>query len=308
MNMQKLSLPSVPMLNVGSFAITLIWAYMGLMMAEYLLVNFFQRVEAWIVASLLLELSMLFAILSLSWWVKSRLDTIDIQWGFSTEEIELHQLEKMYGEYLGAYSWLINHHYFRRILLMTVVFVMGPMVPFLTYQLGVYAFSYSPVVFTLFLIGLGITSVRAIYPSVPSSVGDEFSLPSLSRVKSFLRILNNIDTVSWSGVKVKIGEFDDYYVIADVQPVGRVRGFESVLQIEFSEDWEGDYEGIRIYDLSGATEDQEDKLLVVIDSTSPASIQKAIKEAIASFTELHEYDEDTMEICRELQTSSENND
>jgi hypothetical protein len=306
--MSKLSLPSVTVLKVGSFVITLIWAYMGLMAAEYLLVNFFQRIGAWIVTSFILELSMLIAILSICWWVKSRWDMVDSQWRFSTEEIEMQQLEKMFDEYLGVYSWLINHHFLERILLMIILFIVGLLVPFLTYPIGIYVFSYSPVVYTLVLIGLGIFSVRAIYPSIPSSVSDEFSLPSLSKMKQPLGILNNIDSISWSGVKVKIGEFDGYYKIADAQPVGRIRGFESVLRVEFFEEGEDYYESIRVIDLSEVGDDQEGKVLVENNSTSLGSIQQIIKISIASFSESHEYDEDTMEFFQELQKYSENNE
>ncbi|TFG11832.1 hypothetical protein EU537_11275 [Candidatus Thorarchaeota archaeon] len=306
--MSKLSSPSATILNIGSFVIILIWAYIGLMASEYLLVDFFQRIEIWMLTSFLLELSMLIAILSVCWWVKSKWLMIDIQWEYSIREIELQELEAIYNEYLGAYPWFINHYYFKRILLMIFVFLITPLVPFLTHPFGIYAFSYSPVFFALFLIGLGIISVRAIYPALPSPAGDGFSLPPLSKVKSAIRVLKNIDSVSWTGVKVNIGQFDGYYTIADAQPVGRIRGFESVLRVEFSEDVEGHYKSIRVVDLSGAPEDQEGKLLFESNSASLDSIRRAIKKSIASFSKSHGYDDDTMEFFQELHTSSEDNE
>ncbi|MDF1538960.1 MAG: hypothetical protein P1Q69_08655 [Candidatus Thorarchaeota archaeon] len=221
------------------FSIILVWAFIGLIAAQQILLQLTVNPILWLVTALSIILSFPVPITLLSWKLKDNLSHVDPQWNFAIRNVSIGEYEQMMDEYISAYPLLVSRVHAFRFIFSILIATVCLIVPYSMSQQSLDVLFLSPTVFGAIIILLGISLTASILPAMPGPLSDEFPVHDIDPFRKALALLSQVPGLYWLGLNMTIGEWEGYYSLRDPIVSARVEGIESVLVIRFEIDNKG---------------------------------------------------------------------
>jgi len=281
------------------FTIIVLWATMGLISAQQILLDLVVNPTLWFAVSAGIIISLPVPIALLSWKLKDNLGYANPEWNFVVRNVGMEEYARMMNEYISAYPLLVSILHRFRFAMVILLATLCSLVPYSMSQLSLEALILSPTIFGGFLIVLGISLITSLLPAMPGPLSDEFPVYRISPYRNALSFLTQLPGLHWIGINMTIGKWEGYYTLRDPIVSARVEGIESILAIMFEIDNKGH---LLQMEFKNESEHQEFPLKEPISNPSVEEIKTSLKTVLTWYMGLSEDTDILQEILDDLDT------
>ncbi|NHJ13189.1 MAG: hypothetical protein EAX95_05895 [Candidatus Thorarchaeota archaeon] len=213
------------------FVMLTIWAFIALDLSLRFMPGIYTSSFAWIMVS---SGILLIPVLPTSIVIRFMKDSVELKspsWEFKIREIPFNEFKIMMREYQKGYTRLISRIPYTDIILLTILFVVGVLYPFLL-PFDPYLILLSAFLFPVVNIAFALVIAHFLYGAFENNATSEFPYWPHSSFKEAVKHLGNTPGISYTGIRAAIGEAGGYYTIRDPVAVGRIEGIESLARID----------------------------------------------------------------------------
>jgi len=210
------------------FLIVILWSIIGFEVAQVRLLSLFEAPLTWVSWAVFVMISLVPAITAVAWRMKTRIRFVEPEWEFREREVSLSEYEIMMKEYQGQYRNFISIVDHFQILLICILSIVALAVPFLLMRTTLILIAASPFIFSFIVLLYGLVYSSVIFKLIPNEASPHFPLISERLLRSSVELLQKVPGVSWTGIRMSIGEASGYYTIRNTMPASRIEGIESV--------------------------------------------------------------------------------
>lgn len=279
------------------FVIVVLWAFMGVISAQQILLQLVVNPILWFTVSASIIISLPVPIALLSWKLKNNLGHVDPEWNFVVRNIGLEEYERMMNEYVSAYPLLVSMFHRFRFAIATLLATLCLIVPYSMSQLSLDVLILSPTVFGGFLIVFSISLISSLLPAMPGPLSDEFPVYKIGPYRNAFSFLTQLPGLHWIGINMTIGKWEGYYTLRNPTVSARVEGIESVLAIMFEIDNKGN---LLQMEFKNESEHHEFPLKESISAPSLEAIIASLKTVLEWYMALSEDTDILQEVLDDL--------
>jgi hypothetical protein len=227
--------PTLP-LYILLFALLVAWTFLGVEVAQYSIVSAIMAPTVWISSSFIVLLSLTPFVFVMAVWIKRRVAYDEPDWDFQVREIIYGEFDKMIKDYVKGYSHVVARVDPIMLFIAVLAFILSSALPLLTLSLSVLLAPYVPYLFGALVLVYGLTLTVFLHRVAKNEASDDFPLHSTSPIRDAIQILSRLPGVSWTGVRLSIGEAGGYYTVRGPTPMARLEAIEGSVKIEMKLD------------------------------------------------------------------------
>lgn len=203
----------------------------------------------------------------------------------------------MMHEYSEGYS-MVLHKIPLFTAILSIIFALAAVFHmYIIATLDVLLLVFLPYSYGFLMLLYGIFLTISIYSATPTDPGIHFPYTPPCVLKDAISIFEQVLGISWTGIKITIGEAGGYYTIRSPRIVARIEEIESAVKIVGDVDEQG-----RLIRISSRFDNVESSDLEIMskDYTSPDDILDLVRESVKSYICISGYNELLEELVEEL--------
>jgi len=287
------------------FALLVAWTFLGIEVAQYSVVTAIMAPSAWVSSSFIVLLSITPFVVVVAVWMKRRVTFNAPDWDFQVREIVFDEFDSMMSDYVKGYSHIIARFDHVILLIVALSFILSFSLPLLLLSLTPVLAAYIPYLFGVLVLVYGLTLAVFLYRLASNEACDYFPLYSKPPIRAAIRTLSATPGVSWTGVRLSIGEAGGYYTIRDPTPVARLEAIEGSVQIEMRIDSLGRH-SIGAATVTGSDQSEDKTKEVSLDPTTVIDqLTSLVKWSVVTYVDSHGSNEFVEELMQELGIGTE---
>ncbi|MHA1936133.1 MAG: hypothetical protein ACW97A_12720 [Candidatus Thorarchaeota archaeon] len=273
---------------------------MGIEIASYDILTIGVRPFEWLLSGSLLILTLIAPIAIIAWRVKSSTTFGNPTWEFRVREIEIMEFESMMKDYAKAYSHFLSIIPLVQIAILFLLSAAALAFPFVLFIISPVLLIYAPSMFGIVLVLIGLVLARVINSIMPSEVGKHFPFTPSKPLRTSVNELDQVPGVSWAGIRVRIGEYMDYYTIRDCVPVARIEGIESVGSLVGTLDAHGNLTRVTSHLAVDIETDEGSSEIEYLDNPAPEGLLELVKRVLLEYVKSRGSNEILDDVLHEL--------
>jgi hypothetical protein len=216
---------------IALFATAIIWVLIGAEQAYITLASIIVDPSEWLLLSTIIVITMIPAVALISYNWKKQVIFTEPTWEFRIREVEFSEFEKVMKDYKRAYSFLMCQTNYFMLFLLIITCSLSILFPFV-FPFSIPFLIWGPYFFAgLILVSLFLLAIF-VFRATPNSATPYFRTYPIKSLRKLVDKLWDTTGISWSGVRLTIGQSSGYYLIQEAKAVGRIEGIESVGAIE----------------------------------------------------------------------------
>ncbi|MFW9805654.1 MAG: hypothetical protein ACFFFK_02865 [Candidatus Thorarchaeota archaeon] len=263
------------------FIVVFIWSIIGFEVAQFQLLPLYETLLPWIAWSLFTLISIIPAITAVTWRMKTRVVYIEPEWNFREREVSLKEYETMIKQYRSEYRNYLSYIDFRLVLLACILSIIAVTFPIILIRTTFLLIAATPILFGLTVLFYGLVCSSIIFKLIPNEATSHFPIIPMKTISPSVLKLQRAAGISWTGVRMNLGEASGFYTIRNVLPLSRIEGIESVATLRAKIDDDGEVSKI-------------ESILMLDESSSPIVVGEV--DASASTRLITELVEKTLNV------------
>ncbi len=284
------------------------WSFVGIEVAQYAVVMAVTLPFMWVSSASVVLLSLAIPAWLMATWIKRRISFTEPIWDFQVREISYREFEAMMKEYAREYSLIVARMDWLPLFIAVFAFAISVLFPLLALSLFPLLAFYIPYLFGGLVLVYGLALSVFIHRATKNEASEVFPLHPMNSIRIARQVLSSVIGVSWSGVRVIIGEASGYYTIRDPSAVARVEEIEGSARIEVMFDELGlPSSGMAVV----ALQDGSDKMSEKTSLTAPLDNKQfldLVRWSVTTYIEDRGPSEFLDELLKELGTESSPSD
>jgi hypothetical protein len=277
-----------------------VWSIIGIEIASYDILTIGVRPFEWLLSGSLLILALIAPIGIITWRVKSSTTFNNPIWEFRVREIEIMEFESMMKDYSKAYSHFLSITPLVQIVILFLLSAVALAFPFILFSISPVLLIYAPSIFGIVLVLIGLVLARILNSIIPSEVSEHFPFTTSKPLRTSVNELEQVPGVSWAGIRVRIGEYMDYYTIRDCVPIARIEGIESVGSLVGTIDGHGDLTRVTSHLAIDIETDVGSSEMEYIEDPTPEDTLELVKRVLLEYVKLRGSNEILDDVLHEL--------
>jgi hypothetical protein len=282
------------------FAVIIAWSIFGIEIASYDLLTIGVRPFEWLISGSLLILTLIAPIGIIAWRVKSSTTFSNPNWEFRVREIDIMEFESMMKDYVKAYSHFLSITPLVQIVFLFLLSAVALTFPFILFSISPVLLIYAPMIFGIFLVLIGLVLARVLNSLMPSDVGKHFPFTPSNLLRKSTNDLERIPGVSWVGIRLRIGEYMEYYTIRDCVPIARIEGIESVGSLVGTIDVHGELTRVTSHLVRGVETDDGSSQIESLENPTPEGTLELVKRVLFEYVKFRGSNEILDDVLHEL--------
>ncbi|TFG32682.1 hypothetical protein EU527_09600 [Candidatus Thorarchaeota archaeon] len=285
--------------QIAIFILLQIWALMCYEISQYQLVVLYESPFTWFGWITFLLIVLLPILVLLVWKFKDRIQITTPNWKFRIREINENEYEVMVKEYNRQYRDIISSLDYLSFLITIILYFGILFLPFLLMRTNSVIISLTPFIVALMVMLFGLLAGIVVFKAIPTSVAKEFPVQNHKKHRKMVHYLISLPGISWSGIRLIIGEDRGFYTLRNPIPIARIEGIEGVAWIECVEDSDGTSSVIRSQIQNDASKD----FVIVGEITLPTkstAIVELIKRTILLYIDNNGVDEFLEDVLEDI--------
>ncbi|MFQ5833626.1 MAG: hypothetical protein ACE5H4_13040 [Candidatus Thorarchaeota archaeon] len=223
--------PFLP-LYILLFILLVAWSFVGIEVAQYAIVMAVTLPIVWVSSSTVVLLFLAVPVWFIATWIKRRISYAEPDWDFQVREISYREFEAMMKEYIREYSPIVARMDWLPLFVAVLAFAISVLFPLLVLSSFPLLALYIPYLFGGLVLVYGLALSVFVHRATKNEASEQFPLHPMGAIRIARQVLSSVTGVSWSGVRLSIGEAGGYYTIHSPSAVARVEEIEGSARIE----------------------------------------------------------------------------
>ncbi|MFQ5884822.1 MAG: hypothetical protein ACE5IO_06955 [Thermoplasmata archaeon] len=223
--------PLLP-LYILLFILLVVWSFVGIEVAQYAIVMAVTLPFAWVSSASIVLLTLAIPVWVMATWIKRRISYAEPDWDFQVREISYREFEAMMKEYIREYSLIVARMDWLPLIVAVFACAGSVLFPLLVLSLFPLLALYIPYLFGGLTLVYGLALSVFLHRATRNEASEDFPLHPMGALRIARQVLSSVTGVSWSGVRLSIGEAGGYYTIRSPSVVARVEEIEGSARIE----------------------------------------------------------------------------
>ncbi len=259
----------------------LVWTVLAIEITGVFLVIAYQQLDTWIAISSIFLVTPIIPLLIITRSFKRSIEYNDVEWDFKERDVTYSEYQLMMRDYTKGYSMVLQNTPYFKIIASIIIAIVAVLHLYIIIALDELLLVFFPYSFGVLLLLYGLLLTQSIYNMTPTDAGIHFPYTPPSVVESAIRIFEQILGISWTGIKITIGEAAGFFTVRSPRIVARIEEIESAVEIECVIDEHGQPKRI----LSRFDNIQSSKIgeIISIDYTKPDDILNVVRESVKSY-------------------------
>ncbi|TXT57322.1 MAG: membrane protein of unknown function [Candidatus Thorarchaeota archaeon] len=289
-----LILPSSIFYNLILLSSIVIWSFLSAYIAQYVLLDLI--FINWIIPASGLILILIPMVFVIVWAEKNKIELLDVEWDFKKREVAYSEYKSMAYEYAKVYSGIIQTVDYLWLSISIAAALITLFVPFLMAFGPILTLQFAPFVFGFSMIMYGVSLSVFLRSFVPAPISSEFPYTPARKLRDAVSLFISTPSLSWTGVRLDIGRYGDYYVMEDLKVIGRIDSLESAACLVAELDQSG-----QVLRINSELNFEEAPTIAPLESNiSPETVQHLVIEIIKIYVSIRGSNELIDEVLAEL--------
>ncbi|MFW9800993.1 MAG: hypothetical protein ACFFD9_11195 [Candidatus Thorarchaeota archaeon] len=207
------------------------WSFVGIEVAQYAIVMAVTVPMEWVSSASIVLLSLAVPVWFMATWIKRRVSYAEPVWSFQVREISYREFEAMMKEYVREYSLIVSRIDWLPLSVAVLAFAISILLPLPVLSLFPLFALYIPYFFGGLSLVYGLALSVFLQRATKNEASEEFPLHPMNAIRIATQDLSSVTGVSWSGVRLSIGEAGGYYTIRSPLAAARVEEIEGSARI-----------------------------------------------------------------------------
>jgi hypothetical protein len=284
---------------VAIFVAALVWIFLGINQASIALTTIIVSSFDWLLISTTILLSMIITTTLILYNWKQQIIFSEPKWNFKVREVEESEFYTLMKDYKQAYSPLIQQFDYFIFILFIITSLSSLFFPFV-FPFYVQLLIYGPYLFAGLILASLFLLAMFVFRASPNSATPYFPIHPEKELRKLVTELWNTVGISWSGIRLRIGESEGYYTIQEAKAIGRIEGIEGVSSVECEVDENGFYSALSILHLGQANSDKIITLDSEFKTLESLDLDELVKRTVITYTELRGVNEILEDVLLDL--------